>query len=363
MRKIELEVTIMPELRDLIPPLTPETRAKLRASIAEEGQQEPIVLWEQFGQRIVVDGHNRHSICLELGIQPRYKFAMFANLTEVKDWMIERQLGRRNLTPEQAAYLRGLKAQQYGFGHGGTRGPAESNKRTREEIGEELGVSGKTVARNEAYAKGLDYLEQECPGVRAAILAGKAKISQGAITDAPKYFKNKMEDGFFVVLNSLEDLHEAYRLSKVEASGQAVPLPVRPAGQVVPVMPAVPKLPAPTPEREPTGRLYLIQRGKLLQPANNLEKECQAWLYETPESFLMHESELAEFKKTLQKWVSGMNEKHSRCSKKIELRFPKIKPLKQGQTCQFIQLLASSDFNLTIRPIEPLPNEQLEKIS
>src|SRR5690606_6974325 len=69
-------------------------------------EHEPILVWANNGDTIV-DGHNRYEICRELEAPFTFKALTFANRDEVIDWIIRRQLGRRNLTEEQKSYLRG----------------------------------------------------------------------------------------------------------------------------------------------------------------------------------------------------------------------------------------------------------------
>jgi hypothetical protein len=56
-----------------------------------------------------VDGHNRYEICKKNGISFSVQLMSFGSLQQVKEYMIDLQLGRRNLTPEQVSYFRGLR--------------------------------------------------------------------------------------------------------------------------------------------------------------------------------------------------------------------------------------------------------------
>ncbi len=69
----------------------------LKEIMKNEGQREPILLWEYEGERILIDGHNRYNLCKELGIQPQVRMMEFKDLEAVKDKMIINQLGCRNL--------------------------------------------------------------------------------------------------------------------------------------------------------------------------------------------------------------------------------------------------------------------------
>lgn len=60
------DLTIDPEFKALIPPLLPEERAGLEASILDGGCRDALVVWK--GQGVLIDGHNRHDICTKHGI-------------------------------------------------------------------------------------------------------------------------------------------------------------------------------------------------------------------------------------------------------------------------------------------------------
>ena len=58
------DLTIDPEFRDLIPPLSEEERKLLEDSIASNGCESPIIVWNG----IIVDGHNRYAVCKKRGV-------------------------------------------------------------------------------------------------------------------------------------------------------------------------------------------------------------------------------------------------------------------------------------------------------
>lgn len=119
------ELTIDPELAAFIPPLTPEERERLTASIvASGGPDEPIDVWRRDdGALVIVDGHNRYAICVAHGLPFRTRSREFADRDAVKAWMFEHQIARRNLSPDQVMMLaalrgiddgkRGLRARQH----------------------------------------------------------------------------------------------------------------------------------------------------------------------------------------------------------------------------------------------------------
>lgn len=93
------ELKIDPELRDLLPPLTSEEYKQLEKNIVENGfdRNFPIMEWQGF----IVDGHNRYDICRKHHIEPIIGTLAYKTKKEVMEWMLDIQLGRRNLTPIQ----------------------------------------------------------------------------------------------------------------------------------------------------------------------------------------------------------------------------------------------------------------------
>lgn len=118
---IKQQIIILDELRDLIPPLQEEESKQLEKNILAEGCREALLIWqttanvldttsiETSAVYILVDGHNRYGICLKHKLNFKIHLISFDSLKEVRDYMIDNQLGRRNLIPEQASYLRGLR--------------------------------------------------------------------------------------------------------------------------------------------------------------------------------------------------------------------------------------------------------------
>ena len=94
-------LTIDPEFRDLIPPLTDEERELLEASLLKEGCETPLVIWNG----VIVDGHNRYEICHKHGVPFAVMEKEFADREEALLWIITNQLGRRNLSSYQRGEL------------------------------------------------------------------------------------------------------------------------------------------------------------------------------------------------------------------------------------------------------------------
>jgi hypothetical protein len=100
-----MAITIHPELRSLIPALTPEEFAQLEINIVADGCHDPLIVWQE--EQTLLDGHNRYEICEQHGLDYRIQAVSLPDLDVAKAWIIANQLGRRNLTPEQISYFRG----------------------------------------------------------------------------------------------------------------------------------------------------------------------------------------------------------------------------------------------------------------
>ena len=103
---IKNNITILPELKKLIPPLSNEEYFQLKENILAEGCRDPLVLWQKGSEYILIDGHNRHTICNQHKVDFKIVFREFKDISEVKEWMINNQLGKRNIS----AYTRSVLA-------------------------------------------------------------------------------------------------------------------------------------------------------------------------------------------------------------------------------------------------------------
>jgi hypothetical protein len=89
------ELTIIDELKNLLPPLTDAEFTGLEESILKDGCLSPLVVWNN----ILVDGHHRYEICCKHQIPYAIKNVELDNLEHAKLWAWQHQENRRNLTP------------------------------------------------------------------------------------------------------------------------------------------------------------------------------------------------------------------------------------------------------------------------
>ncbi|MEA5462035.1 hypothetical protein VB796_23390 [Arcicella sp. LKC2W] len=240
---IRQNITVLDELKNLIPPLSDEEFEQLESNIKKHGCQTPIQLWQASKKElglpytevddlvyVLIDGHNRHKICTANNLAFEVYMLSFQTLKEAKDYMINLQLGRRNLSPSQISYFRGLRYNNEKTdktnnlktispkGHfdpsgenlqidGNLSEQIEQNSpkgqndpsgvSTAERLGNEYKVSAKTIKRDAEFAKGLDKLDVE---LRNDILTGREKVDKGIIQ---KIAKN---DSLVEPISSLESI-------------------------------------------------------------------------------------------------------------------------------------------------------------
>ncbi len=97
-----MQIKINDVLRDYIEPLTEAERAALERSLLAEGCRDALVLWND----VLVDGHNRYSICQQHGIPFKVtQNTSFKDMEDVMLWMIDNHLGRRSVSDFQRGVL------------------------------------------------------------------------------------------------------------------------------------------------------------------------------------------------------------------------------------------------------------------
>jgi N6-adenosine-specific RNA methylase IME4 len=92
---------IKEEFKKLIPALTAEEFKQLESNCLEEGIREKIITWNGF----IIDGHNRYEIATRWNLDYETESKRFNNENDVREWMINNQFGRRNLSNYQRSVL------------------------------------------------------------------------------------------------------------------------------------------------------------------------------------------------------------------------------------------------------------------
>jgi hypothetical protein len=188
---IAKSLTILKEIKDYILPLSDEEFFNLEKSILLEGCRDPLIAWKKKNDQLVlVDGHNRYKICKKNNIPFKVKKIDFKDIEEVKIWMVENQMGRRNLTPDQLSYYRGLKylsLKKKKGGYDNVLSKGQNDFSTSEFLAAQFNVSESTVKRDAKFAEGLNIVGLSNPNLKLNILTGKATVKKAdvqALTNA-----------------------------------------------------------------------------------------------------------------------------------------------------------------------------------
>ena len=208
-----LKLVVLKELQDFIMPLTSEEFKQLEYSIIQEGCRDSLIVWEKAeNENILVDGHNRYQICSEKEITFKIKKVKFADIEEVKAWMIDNQLGRRNLNPDQLSYYRGLKYLSLRKSKGGydnVKSKGQNELSTSEFLSEQFKVSESTIKRDSKFAAGLDIIGESNTELRRKILLGDIKVKKSDIQ-----ILSESKDPSKVVIKNEADLANKAKILK-----------------------------------------------------------------------------------------------------------------------------------------------------
>lgn len=190
-----MQFDIDPEVRDLLPILEPGTLADLEQKLLAEGCLEKLRVGQYPGlaRPILIDGHNRLAICEKHGLEFRIAYPLaFADRKALLQWVIDNQLSRRNLTPEQIRYYRGMDYILNKQPHGdpkrfkNTENSPSLHFANLGAVAEKYGVHPTTLIRNAEFAASVDAIDD--PDERAAILSGTAKVKPKHRAKPPREF-------------------------------------------------------------------------------------------------------------------------------------------------------------------------------
>lgn len=183
--------TIDSEFQKLIPQLAAEERTHLEANIIADGCREPLTAWKEEG--LLLDGHNRFSICAANRLPYDVVQISLPSRQHAINWIINNQLGRRNVTGEQASYLRGKRYNMEkvtepfkGNQHTSGGDQFDPHPKTADRLANEFKVSAPTIKRDGKFAEAVDSLGDEA---RTAVLSGDSKLAKRDVVDAAEWYK------------------------------------------------------------------------------------------------------------------------------------------------------------------------------
>lgn len=229
------DIKVKSELQNFITPLSEDSREQLEENIKLNGCLDPLTLWDKKnGDLVLVDGHNRYQICSKHDIPFRVRVIRFGSEEEAKDWMINHQLGRRNLNPDQLSYFRGLKYERMKKKRGGydkVLSSGQSGDKTSEVLAREFNVSDRTILRDAEFAKGIEIIAKGNPKMKNDILLGRIKVKKSdvqtlaQVKDMRQIGKIKNEADLYNKAKSIRKEKEAQKAEKAQSEMDRSHLP------------------------------------------------------------------------------------------------------------------------------------------
>jgi site-specific DNA-methyltransferase (adenine-specific) len=169
---------INPKFQSWLPKLSEEKLARLEALLVRDGCRDPLVTWNG----TLLDGHNRYAICTRLGIEFETKPMQFSDEDEALSWMVDNQLGRREMSPDAQTYWMGwLYNRSKKPAHRPTNNVEEVAtlpERTSEAIAKKHGVSERTVRNAGKRAEAVDKLAETQPEEAKAVRDGLKRFNE-----------------------------------------------------------------------------------------------------------------------------------------------------------------------------------------
>ena len=168
---------IKEEFKKLIPALTSEEFKQLEQNCLDEGIREKIITWNGF----IIDGHNRYEIATKHQLKFESESKEFKTENDVKEWMINNQFGRRNLSNYQRSVLAlelesvfsaRAKEKQKEAGGAVRQISDKAVVDTKKEVAKVANVSHDTIAK-------VKVIEAKAtPEVKAQLSTGEVSINQ-----------------------------------------------------------------------------------------------------------------------------------------------------------------------------------------
>ena len=222
----ERSPTVLPEMAELLPPLTGEQLAALEADILKNGCYSPVIVNEDM---VVIDGHNRQRLCEQHGLPYQMAVFSFEDMLEAKQWALDTQKGRRNLDkwelgkialrlkPDIEARARANQSAAGGdkFGEkplSATLPEAVSSVDTRRELADTVGLGERTMGK-------VMQIDEHAPAaVKEALDSGDLSINQGYnITRQVRELPEEQRDEAAALAVELEKAKKEIRQCDAEA--------------------------------------------------------------------------------------------------------------------------------------------------
>ena len=179
------QIIIDNEFKFLLPVLDEKAFADLEADILENGIRDSLVLWEG----ILIDGYNRFKIAQKHDLPFNSVNMDFGSRDEVVIWIIRNQIARRNLTPFQLRYFRGLHYHAERRSQGDNNPHVQDSTKPQNEVllstaaklADKYNVSRSTIERDSKLADALIVLGEVSPEAKLNILSGETRVTRAQL--------------------------------------------------------------------------------------------------------------------------------------------------------------------------------------
>jgi len=196
------QLNINPVFRDLIQSLTADEFKQLEDNVLAEGIRDAIVVWND----TIVDGHNRYQLAQKHSLQFDLHEVNFNSQDEAVLWIIDNQLGRRNLTDFVKLELQQKRADVL----------YERGKSIKSEVAINRGFAGNQHTKVDDLSI-IDKTSRTEPAhntqkeIAESLNWSTGKVAQGqyVIKHAPEEVKEKLRAGEL-------SMNEAYKAIKTE---------------------------------------------------------------------------------------------------------------------------------------------------
>jgi len=203
------EIIIDEEFQRLLPPLDEQEFCRLEENILTYGCMNPLVLWNG----ILIDGHNRYNIVTKHNLPFNTISLKFNSRDEAIAWMIRVQIDRRNLTPMQLTYYRGMHyniekkihgdigrvSQNSASGHNDHLQGSTANR-----LSSQYKISPRTIRRDGEISDVIIAIGKESEDAKRDILSGAVKINRRQLREIASdsdadivSIASKIEEGTF----------------------------------------------------------------------------------------------------------------------------------------------------------------------
>ncbi len=210
----EATPVVLPEMAQLLPPLTGEQLSALEADLLANGCYSPVIVNEDM---VVIDGHHRHELCEKHGIPYKMAVFSFTDMLEAKQWALDTQKGRRNLDKWELGKI-ALKLRK------------DVEARAKENM-----AAGGGDQKSEEAKSGLTTLSNPISAVNTrkelADTVGIGEVTMGKVMQidehAPDAVKDALDSGDLSInqgYNITRQLQELPEGEREEAAAQAVEL-------------------------------------------------------------------------------------------------------------------------------------------